>query len=49
VREITRLLRLDGSHRGGREHASAERQAGPGGRSVSGIAVGPIASTARRP
>jgi hypothetical protein len=49
VREMTRLLRLDGSHQGGREHASAERQAGPGGRPVSGIAVEPIASTACRP
>jgi hypothetical protein len=32
VREITRLLRLDGGHQGGQNHASDERQAGPAGR-----------------
>ena len=49
VREITRLLRLDGSHQRGRDAASDERQAVPGGRPVSEIAVGPIAGTACRP
>jgi hypothetical protein len=30
VREITRLLRLERGHQGGQNHASDERQSGPG-------------------
>jgi hypothetical protein len=35
VREITRLLGLDGGHQGGQNHASDERQSGPAGRGVA--------------
>jgi hypothetical protein len=34
LREITRLLRLDGGHPGGQNHASDERQAEPAERGV---------------
>jgi hypothetical protein len=39
VREITRLLRLDGRDKGGETDESDERQAGPAGRGVAG---GPV-------